>query len=116
MLSNSKREDPKTNWSYDHFLCLVLLYASYADYEFSSAERTHILKFVNQAILEEVEDTFNRLGEYEQLDLILTLKKKYITSEEKRNQLLKILKGQFDSDGDYSKLENVLYQFLERLI
>lgn len=116
MPPNSADEMPINDWSYDQFLCLVLLYASYADYEYTNDEREHILTFVDDSILEEVEQVFNKLGDYEQLDLILSLKQKYITSEQDRAKLLKILKGQFNSDGDFSKLENVLFKFLERLM
>ena len=115
MARASKRIDVK-DWTYDRFLCFLLLYASYADYEFSDKQREQILTHVDHTVLDEVESVYNNLGEYEQLDMILTLKKKYISSSQDKSQLLALLKKQFNSDGDYSKLESVLYQFLDKLL
>lgn len=103
-------------WSYDHFLCLLLLYASYADLEYTADEKQHILSYVNLETLKEVEATFDKLGDYEQLELIINLKNRFVQSSEDKAQVLHVLRNHFKSDGDYSKLESSLYQFLEKLI
>ena len=103
-------------WSYDHFLCLVLLYASYADLEYTKEEKEHILSYVQPNTLKEVETAFDKLGDFEQLNLIMNTKSRFIHSEEDKAQVLHVLKNHFKSDGDYSKLESSLYQFLEKLI
>lgn len=106
----------QSSWSYDHFLCLVLLYASYADFEYSPEEKEHILSYVPTHILNEVETTFDTLGDFEQLDLIMNLKTRFVQSEDDKSQLFYVLKNHFNSDGDYSKLEESLYMFLEKLL
>ncbi len=103
-------------WTYDHFLSLLLLYASYADFDYSPEEKEHILSYVPSDTLSEVEATFDKLGDYEQLQLIMTLKTQYIRSAKDKTKILSILKNHFASDGDYSKLESGLHQFLDRLL
>lgn len=102
-------------WSYDHFLSFFLVYASHADYEYTDNEKNHILNHVSQDVLSETEAAYLSLGDFEQLDLILQLKKKYLSTEEEKNKLLTILKAHFESDGDYSKLEFGLFKFLKKL-
>jgi len=105
-----------TSWSYDHFLGFLLLHASYADYEYTDDEKAHILTHINQDILEDVEAHFDTLGEYKQLDVILSLKRKFIHSSDDKEKVLQILKSHFKSDGDYSRLETNLYNFLSKLL
>ncbi len=103
-------------WTYDHFLCLVLLYASYADLEYTKDEKEHILSHVQPDTLKEVETAFDKLGDFEQLNLIMNTKSRFIKTSEDKAQVLHVLKNHFKSDGDYSKLESNLYQFLEKLL
>lgn len=106
----------KEKWSYDHFLSLVLLYASYADFEYTQDEKEHILSYVQPHILTEVETTFDKLGDFDQLNLIMNLKPQFVKTAEDKSQILHVLRNHFKSDGDYSKLEGNLYRFLEKLL
>ena len=103
-------------WTQEQFIALLLLYASYADYEYSEEERNHILNFVQPYTLSTVEVLFNRLGEFRQLDLILKLKERFVKTSDERDQLLDLLNSHFHSDGEFTKLESGLYNFLKRLI
>lgn len=93
-----------------------MLYASYADYDYSEKEKENILSMVNQDILSEVEVEYDKLGDYAQLDLIMQLKKVFIKTEEDKSKILELLNTQFSADGDYSRLETGLYKFLEKLL
>ncbi len=106
----------QSDWSYDHFLCLVLLHASYADFEYTQEEKEHILSYVPSEILVEVETTFDKLSDFEQLNLIMNLKPRFVNSSDDKAKILHVLKDHFKSDGDYSKLEESLYLFLEKLL
>ena len=103
-------------WTQEQFIAFLLLYASYADFEYSEDERNHILTFVQPHTLATVELLFNRLGDFQQLDLILKLKERFVKTPKERDQLLELLNSHFHSDGEFTKLESGLYDFLKRLI
>ncbi len=105
-----------SEWSYDHFVAYLMLYASYADYDYSQKEKENILSLVDKDILSEVEVEYERLGDYAQLDLIMQLKKQFVKTKEDKSKILQLLNTQFSADGDYSRLETGLYTFLEKLL
>ena len=110
------QNSPESAWTYDHFLGFLLLYASHADLDYSENERNHILTQVNKMILSEVEMRFEQMTDYAQLDLILKLKEKFIHNTADKEKVLKILHDHFFSDGEFSRLENALYTFLNKLL
>ena len=105
-----------SHWTEEHFICFVLLYAAHADFEFSNEEREFICGRVGEPILSETEILFQRLTEYQQLDLIMKLKNRFVIDEENKARILSRVKELFEVDGSYSKLEKTLYSFLSRLI
>lgn len=116
MSSENQKYERVQNWTNDHFIAFVLLYASHADYDYSAEEKENILSLVNKKILSEVEAEFERLGDFAQLDLIMMLKKQFIKTSEDKLKILQHLNNHFAVDGDYSKLESGLYTFLEKLL
>jgi hypothetical protein len=116
MKYSSDTTEAINTWSLDHFVALILLYASHADYDYSTEEKEHILEHTSDTILAEVEKVFYGLGDYQQLDLIIKLKKKWVTSDDERDKLFGLLKRHFDADGDFSRLENSTLAFLNRLL
>ena len=116
MSENQKARSISESWSYDHFIGFLLLYAAHADYEYSTSEEEHIQSLISPKILQEVEVAFNAMGEFEQLQSILDWKEQFITTSEDKKKVLEALSRLFKSDGDYSKLEANLYDFLKRLL
>ena len=103
-------------WTYNHLVAFLLLYASYADYEYSIEEREHILQWVDPDVLEDVEKAYHDLGDYQHLDLIVKLKKKHINTPDQRSGLFTLLESHFSSDGSYSRPERALLKFLHHLL
>ena len=103
-------------YSYDEFVCLLFLYAAYSDLEFSEEERQFIIEEVGEGTLKNMVNIFDRLGEYEKLEIILAHKHLYFNTSNKKEQLLKMLSKYFHIDGEFSKPERTLYRFFEKLL
>ncbi len=104
------------DWTYDQFITFLLIHASYADLEFSESERQAILSKVDLNIFEEVNAFYNKLGEYECLDFIMSHKQQFIPNKEEKQKIMDTLSEHFYADGEVSKLELLLLDFLDRLI
>jgi len=104
------------NWTYEEFITFLLIHASYADLEFTEPERTNILEKVSKDTYDKINAYYNKLGEYEQLQVIMTCKDRFITTQGDKAKMMNLLSTQFMADGVISKLELVLMDFLDRLI
>ena len=109
---NLKEKD----WSYDHFTAFLLIYAAYADYVYDHRERELILRYVSEKVVQECEEHFDRIGGFEQLQLVMKLKDKYVKSAVDITLLKAMLDKLFRSDGEYSKAESYQNDFLERIL
>jgi len=106
----------KREWSHDHFTAFLLMYAAYADYVYDQSEREVILEYVPLSVLKESEDHFEKIGDFEQLQLIMELKEKYVKSSVDEELVKAMLNKLFRSDGNYSRAETYLNNFLERIL
>ncbi len=106
----------KRNWSHDHFTAFLLIYAAYADYVYDQSEREIILQYVPEAILKESENHFDQISDFERLQLIMELKEKYVKSSVDIELVKAMLNKLYRSDGDYSRAETYLNNFLERIL
>ncbi len=104
------------NWNYSEFNAYLLIYASYADLEFSDEEKSMILKLVSKEQLEKIEAVYHEASDFEKLQIILDHKGLYYPTAEQKAELLASISELFDTDGEYSKLEKSLMMFLERLL
>ena len=104
------------NWTYQEFITFLLIHASYADLEFTEPEHLAILKLVPQHTYDTVNTYYDKLGEYEQLQVIMTCKDRFIKTQEDKMKMMNLLSDQFIADGVVSKLELLLMDFLDRLI
>lgn len=116
MTTNTELKSLVAHWTYDHFVAFLLLYASYADLELTEDERVHIGKITSQTIYEEALVVFNKFSDFQQLQIILDLKNDFILTDEDKGNILKLLVDHFHKDGEFSRLENSLYEFLKRLL
>ena len=107
-------QDPN-DWSFEEFRTFLLIYASHADLEFSADEYEAILANIDQASFDKINQAFHKMGEFERLDFILKFKSRFFPDPNRKNRVLKIVKDHFMVDGEESKLESSLYNFLERL-
>ena len=106
----------KIEWNYEEFCAFLLLYASYADLDFSKSEKELILTKVNKETFDKIEKVYLESSDYERLEIILDHKGVYYPTHAQRMELLGELTKLFKADGDYSKLEKNLMIFLEKLL
>jgi len=100
----------------NQFEVFVLLYAAHVDYEFSDDEKQFILNRTDQATFEKMYDYFLTKGDYTCMKIILKHKDDYYSSEVELENLFKLLKGIFEIDGDYSRIEKGFVQFFRKMI
>ena len=107
-------KDPNT-WSFEEFRAFLLIYASHADLDFSEEEYDAILAKIDHASFEKVNAAYNSMGEFERLDFILKFRSRFFPDQGGKKKVLNMVKEHFVADGEESKLESNLYDFLERL-
>lgn len=105
-----------TNWDFNTFQAFVLIYASHADMEFTDDEKAQIKKSISPKKFEELYAQFNNLTDYQVLELILSYKEKYFSTQAEKEHLLNEMKKLFNADGEYSSLEKELLMFLNKLL
>ena len=105
-----------TDWIFDEFLAFLLIYASHVDFDFSDEEKEEIEKIVSKKIFDEVYAHFQTLTDYQALELILSYKDVYFSTDEEKETLFKEMHNLFNIDGDFSTLEKELLLFLKKLM
>ncbi len=100
----------------EDYNCFLLLYAAHADYDFSDDERSFIKSKCSIEIFEKILDHFENLSEYARLQVILQNKDQYMACDQDRTNYFDSIKALFNSDGEYSKLEKTLLNFLNHLL
>lgn len=106
----------KNNWDFNTFLAFLLIYASHADLEFSESEKEQIKKRVSLEKFEQLHALFDDMTDYQVLELILSYKSRYFSTEEEKNTILTEMRMLFEADGEYSAFEKELAMFLEKLL
>ncbi len=106
----------KINWDFNEFLAFLLIYASHADLDFSDEEKSKIKEIVSPEVFENIYSHFKNLTDYQALELILSYKDLYFSSENEKKHLIDEMKKIFVADGEFTSLEKDLLQFLERLM
>ncbi len=102
--------------SKEDYNCFLLIYAAYADYDFSEDERAFIISKCSLEIYERIVSYFEELTEYTRLQVIMQNKDKYMSCDHDRDNYFNSIKALFNSDGEYSKLEKTLLNFLNHLL
>lgn len=105
-----------TTGNADEFMVFILLYASYADYEISMKEITLIKSKYNGLLVDSILVKFEKMSEYERLEYIMKNKSKYIHTNQDLDHVFEELNQQFYADGDFSKLEKGLTNFLKHML
>ena len=105
-----------TKGLYAEFMVFLLIYASYADYELSTSEITRIKSKFDPLLVDAVLANYDMMSDYERLDYIMKNKAKFLKSEQDIQSLMDEVNEQFNSDGEYTKLEKGLNNFLEHML
>lgn len=108
-------KNPET-WSKEQFTTFLLIYISNEDLDFSESEKKSILKNIDRESFQKIKDFYDGLGEYEKLEFILKFKSKYFATPENKEEMLQLISSHSAVDGEVSKLERTLIEFLKRLL
>jgi hypothetical protein len=108
--------EKELNWNSNEFITFLLLHASHADLEFTDDEKEVIMERVSPDVFEEIYASYEEMGEFEVLQTILDYKGLYYPTNDRKNELLDLVKQQFHADGVVTSLEKSLMMFLEKLL
>ncbi len=108
--------EKELNWNANEFITFLLLHASHADLEFTDDEKESIMERVSPDVFEQIYASYEEMGEFEILQTILDYKGLYYPTIDRKNELLDLVKKQFQADGVVSSLEKSLMLFLEKLL
>ena len=103
-------------WSFEEFLCFVLIYASHADLDFSESEKGAINEKCDPKIYQRQLSFFNSLSDFQALNTIMGYKDLYFPTLEQKQSLLDRIKEQFLADGEFSPFEKEVYFFLDKML
>jgi hypothetical protein len=101
-------------WSYDEFVCFILIYISNSDMEFSDKELQIIVSKYGEEIFDKQNAEFEKLNDFQCLTEILKYRSQYFSSEDQINALLKEINDQFQADG-VNNFEKEVGLFLEKI-
>jgi len=106
----------KLNYNYEEFSTFLLIHASYADLEFTEDEVEKIKKRISTTNFEQIHDDYKKLNDGEVLQVILGYKGIHYPTVARKMELLSLIREQFSADGEFSKLEQGMMRFLERIL
>lgn len=116
----SPKQTPMSNehpkWNFQEFSAFLMLYAANADLEVTEDEKDAILKKVDQATFDRINEEYIHLSDKEKIDLIMSYKGVHFPTAERTNELLDIMKKEFLADGTYSLLERNLMMIMKKLM
>ena len=104
------------NLSMEEFETLSLIYAAHEDLELSHQEVDFIQNRYGNEVYNKMFRFYCSNSEYRNLEIITSRLNSNTNPINEKNRIMSLIQELFGSDGDYSKLEIVLYKFLNRII
>lgn len=105
-----------STWTYHDFLAYLLIYGASADLTLKPEEKQMIIDEVGKKQFEKVIHEFEKHSDYECLQVIMELGKKYCQSDSQKEILFADLKKIFFADGEFSLLEENCFRSIRKLI
>lgn len=105
-----------SNWTDKDFLAFLMIYASKADTQTTEDEILWIKKKCQVSSFEHILGLYNSQSEFQNIQSIEELREKYYPGEEGKSKLMAFLNEFFQSDGEYSLLEQNVMRILSRLL
>ncbi|MEM7104784.1 MAG: hypothetical protein AAF502_16725 [Bacteroidota bacterium] len=109
-------ENSTASWTEKDFLAFALLCASNADMSISEDELKYIGEKIGDEHYRNAFRLFEDQSDYQNIQTIVELKKQFYPGEEGKVKLLGYLEELFQSDGQYSTMEQLMMRGLEKLI
>ncbi len=103
-------------WSKEEFICFILIYASYADLDFSQDEKQNIMHRISNGQFNDIMNEYHSMVDLEKIKIIELYKPMYYQNNSKQEELLSIIEEQFKIDGSYGLFEKALMEQLKRII
>jgi hypothetical protein len=100
---------------FNEYLAFLLLYAATIDQILKEEEKEIIFRIVEQSEYKEIKRSFDKLNDYERIQIIQADKDKFITTKEDKENILFIVKKVFLADDEYLAIERAIFMSLRRL-
>ena len=104
------------NFTENEFKAYFLMYAAKADFVISPAEKSLILKVIDEDQYTKIETLLEKENDAETIQTILNFFKEQSISKESLSEWVIDLKELFFADGEYDTLERNLFISLNRLM
>lgn len=104
------------NWNQEEFIAYLLIYASYADGEFSLEERQMILNKVNNNSFHKIMAEYAMDDEDAKVEKIKAYEGIYYPTSVQKQELMHMVKQLFYSDNVFSDDEQDLWEKLREII
>lgn len=104
------------NWSYDEFLCFLMIYASNVDLDYSDVEKLEVSKNFSPETVTKITSAYESMNDYQCLNTIIEYRQIHFPNVQDKEELLKLIHKMFLADGVYDDFEKEIYHFLEKII
>ena len=104
------------SWSYDEFLCYLMIFAANADDHFHDKEKEFILEKSGQAAFDKMVKAWNDSDEMTRTQLIFAYKEQHFHTEEDGRKALGDLKKVYMADGVFDESEQEQMAALEEVL
>lgn len=103
------------DWTREDYLALALSYAAAADLEFNEAEREHLKRQCGEPHCAKAKAFMAPLSDYEIIEAVTSGRERFFPGEDGLRTLDLHLRAFFQTDDDFSQLEQNILRALERL-
>ncbi|MEL6389111.1 MAG: hypothetical protein AAFQ02_03050 [Bacteroidota bacterium] len=107
---------PAQQPSRDLYVAIMMLYAAYADLEYSPSEREHIAGKTSPEVLLQAERIFDASTETSVLQWLIDQRPGVFPGSEGREVVIELIEELFRIDGEFSQIEQSSLGFLRRLL
>lgn len=104
------------HWNFQEFTTFLLLYAADADFVITSEEKDFILHRANMETFQKVWNEYKEMNDYEKIQTILSYKATHYPTVTQKNELIDMIRKEFNSDDDFSILEKNVLVTLDKLM
>jgi len=103
-------------WTHDEFMAFLLFYAANADMECSDAERQMILDTIPEGHLPQIEKEYNKLSDFERIQVIQSYKTKHYPSPQQKQEIMDALTKLCNADGESDQMEKNMLLMMHRIL
>jgi len=96
------------SWEYDHFMNFLLLHAASSDMEISNKEIDIIKSNMTEEQYNELVELYENNSDFENMLIIHEFKDRFLTSQDKIDEVLSKVEDLFYADGEFSTNERNL--------